>query len=80
MDNPMKALEVVLLRKDIDNLEKRLQTDLVSVKHEIERVYDLNKWLLGFMITIALSILGIAVPIGFRHKKPNETVTPSEAD
>ena len=68
LDNPSKALEVTLLRKDLENLQKNYQSDLISLRREAERVYDLTKWFLGLMFTIALSIIGLAVSIFLKGK------------
>jgi hypothetical protein len=47
MQNPAKALEVPLLRRDLDNLKDSQQSTFLTLKDGIDRVYDLNKWLLG---------------------------------
>ena len=59
--NPAKALAVPILRKDLDNTEKSLRSELAQTRLEIERMYDQNKWFIGLMFTIALSVLGMAV-------------------
>lgn len=59
--DPEKALSLPLLRKDVDSLESAHQEDLNAVREEVERVYDLNKWFIGLMITIALSVWGLAI-------------------
>lgn len=57
--SPAKALEIPLLQRDLENLRLTQQSNLVAVKDGVDRLYDLNKWLLGAMaisvITLALS-------------------------
>jgi hypothetical protein len=59
--DPAKALAIPILRKDLDNTEKNLRAELLQTKSEIDRIYDQNKWFLGLMFTMALSVLGMAV-------------------
>ena len=66
--NPSKALSVPILRKDLDNTEKYLHAELAQTKAEIDRIYDQNKWFIGLMFTIALSVLGLAVSSFFNRK------------
>lgn len=40
---------------------KVMKGDLVGTRREIERVYDLSKWFIGLMATMAVGILGLAV-------------------
>jgi len=56
--NPGKAIEVPLLRKDLDNLKDAQQQNALALKQGVDQVYDLNKWLLGAM---AVSIVTLAV-------------------
>ncbi len=66
--DPSKALAVPILRKDLDNAEKSLRAELTQTKSEIDRIYDQNKWFIGLMFTIALSVLGMAVSSAFNRK------------
>lgn len=58
--DPAKALAVPILRKDLDNTREAFKSDLAQARSEIAQVYDLNKWFIGLMITIAISVLGLA--------------------
>jgi hypothetical protein len=58
LEKPAKALEMPLFRRDLDNLKDAQQIALVSVKENVDRIYDLNKWLLG---ALAVSIVTLAV-------------------
>ncbi|WP_200627461.1 type I restriction enzyme HsdR N-terminal domain-containing protein [Stutzerimonas balearica] len=66
--NPSKALAVPILRKDLDNNEKNLKAELSQTRAEIDRMYDQNKWFIGLMFTIALSVLGMAASSFFNKK------------
>lgn len=66
--DPAKALAVPILRKDLDNVEKNLKAELHQTRLEIDRMYDQNKWFIGLMFTIALSVLGMAAS-SFLNKK-----------
>ncbi|MEZ9392158.1 type I restriction enzyme HsdR N-terminal domain-containing protein [Vibrio splendidus] len=65
--NPAKALSVPILRKDLDNTEKSLRAELLQTRAEIDRMYDQNKWFIGLMFTIALSVLGMAASSFFNR-------------
>lgn len=58
--DPAKTLAVPLLRKDLDNTRDNFKTNLDHTKSEIDRIYDQNKWFIGLMFTIAISVLGMA--------------------
>jgi hypothetical protein len=59
LTSPAKALEIPLLQRDVENLRSTQQANLLAVKEGVDRLYDINKWLLGAMaisiITLALS-------------------------
>lgn len=66
--NPEKALAVPILRKDLENIEQTLHSELIQAKAEINRVYEQNKWFIGIMFTVALSVLAMAVS-SFNNRK-----------
>lgn len=59
LTNPAKALEIPLLQRDLENVKAQQQVSVLTMKESIDRIYDLNKWLLGAMavsiVTLALS-------------------------
>lgn len=67
LESPAKALEMPLLRRDLDNVKEAQQAAVVSLKESVDRVYDLNKWLLGAM---AVSVVTLAAG---NLLKPKET-------
>ncbi len=66
--SPIKALAVPILRKDLDNAQEVFKSEIVQTRSEINRIYDQNKWFIGLMFTIALSVLGMAIS-NFMGKK-----------
>jgi len=58
LQSPSKALELPLLKRDIDTIKESQQSGLAALKDSVDRIYDLNKWLLGAM---AVSIVTLAV-------------------
>jgi hypothetical protein len=69
LNNPIKAIEVPLLRKDLDNLKDSQQQNLLALKQGVDQVYDLNKWLLGAM---AVSILTLAISNFLKGKEKDK--------
>lgn len=67
--DPTKALAIPMLRKDLTNAEKSIKSELMQTKAEIDRMYDQNKWFIGLMFTIALSVLGMAASSFFSRKE-----------
>jgi hypothetical protein len=66
LTNPAKALEVPLLQRDLENLKTAQQANILAVKEGVDRVYDLNKWLLGAM---AVSIVTLAIGTFLKSKE-----------
>jgi hypothetical protein len=49
LDDPTKALEMTLLKKDMDNVDQ-----------EVDRLDNWNKWIFGLMFTLVLAVLSLA--------------------
>jgi glutamine synthetase type III len=58
LSNPSKALEVPLLQRDLDSIKTAQQTNIIAFKDSVDRIYDLNKWLVGAM---AISVITLAI-------------------
>jgi chromosome segregation ATPase len=54
--DPAKALQVPLLRRDVDSNQLANQAALIAVRQDIDRQYDLMKWILG---TFAVGVIGL---------------------
>jgi hypothetical protein len=71
LQNPEKALSVPLLRQDLDNMKSVYRADTLAAGKQIDRVYDMSKWFLGLMGTMAVGLLGLTV--GFLWRTRNNT-------
>ncbi|MFA5835296.1 MAG: hypothetical protein WDA22_17585 [Bacteroidota bacterium] len=69
--DPTKAIDMILFQKELQALKATNQTDILLVRQEIDRIYDLNKWLVGLMFTMAIGILSLAIGNIFRPKNTN---------
>jgi hypothetical protein len=69
---PQKALELPLLKRDLQAFQQQFEHDLNGVKAENERVYDLMKWLVGLMALVSLSLVGAAISNVFKREQPRE--------
>lgn len=58
LNNPARALELPLLRNDLDNAREVNAQSLTAIRASVDQIYDLNKWLLGGM---AIGIIALAV-------------------
>lgn len=54
VENPSRALALTLLSRDMENLK-------ASYQNEISRLYDLGKWFLGLMFTMAIGLFTLAI-------------------
>jgi len=72
LQNPGKALEIPLLQRDLENLRTTQQANLQAVKEGVDRLYDINKWLLGAM---AISIITLALS---NFLRPRDTAVTKE--
>jgi len=68
LESPGKALALPLLSKEIDSLKTNYKSERVDTDAEIARIYDQNKWFIGLMFTMAVSVLGLAISNLFQGK------------
>lgn len=66
--DPIKAVSIPLIRKDLDNLIKTSENEISKTREDISQVYDLGKWAIGLIATIALGVLGMAIN-SFENRK-----------
>jgi hypothetical protein len=57
LDNPEKAISVPLLKIEIQNQKDQNEKEIKSIKDDIARVYDINKWIIGLVFTMLVSII-----------------------
>lgn len=56
--DPSKSLAIPILRKDMDHMEKLMMNELNRTNAEFGRFFDILKWLIGSIFTLAITILG----------------------
>ena len=71
-DDVEKALSVALLRKDLEAIKSNHEELLDSTGRSVDRVYDQNKWFLGLMATMSLSVVGLTFSVFSSRRKENE--------
>jgi hypothetical protein len=55
--SPEKAVTIPLLTKDLDDFKTSSQHDIDSLRAEMLRGYELNKWLIGLMLAAVFGIV-----------------------
>ena len=63
--DPNKALELPLIRRDLEALEERQAVSIEATRRSVEQVYDLSKWLIG---ALAVGVLSLALNTLLRRK------------
>ena len=72
LQDPPKALEMPLFRNQLDSMKTGYQSEILSVKQEIAQVYDLSKWFIGLMCTMAMGIVGLAITNFLKSSKKDD--------
>lgn len=72
LEDPAKALEMPLLRNDFDHLKESYEADALALRDEVSRIYDLNKWFIGLMFSMAIGIIGLAITNFIKSPKKDE--------
>ena len=57
IENPEKSLTIPLLNKDIENIKKENDLQIELIKDKVETVVDLNKWILGLIFSLLITIV-----------------------
>jgi ABC-type proline/glycine betaine transport system permease subunit len=57
IENPEKSLTILLLNKDIENIKKENELQIELIKDKVETVVDLNKWILGLIFSLLITIV-----------------------
>ena len=74
MADPAKALQVPLIQRDLEALKSAQQIASAQTKDSVDRIYDLNKWLLGGM---AISVMTLAIS-SFLRGRPSSAGSTDE--
>lgn len=61
VETPEKALSVPLLRRDVTALSDTYKADQQSLRSDVERLYTIIIWLLGTVMAVAISVIGVVV-------------------
>jgi hypothetical protein len=70
--SPERALTIPLLKKDLEDFKTSSQHDTDSLRAEMLRGYDLNKWLIGLMLAAIIGvIINNAMQPRFTQHKPH---------
>lgn len=67
-DNPEKAMSIPLMRRDIEDMKTNQVQAADGLKREVDRLYDLNKWIIG---GLAAGVLGLLVREIFGRRERN---------
>jgi hypothetical protein len=70
--DPAKALELPLLRKDLELLRERQDLEVTALRQELGRMYELNKWFIGLMCTMAIGVITLAVSNVLKANAPGQ--------
>lgn len=57
IENPEKSLTIPLLNKDIEILKRENDLQIELIKDKVETVVDLNKWILGLIFSLLITIV-----------------------
>jgi hypothetical protein len=70
-ESPEKALSIPLIRKDLSQSEKRIEEIHGIMKADIDRLYDQNRWILGGIGTVLVTVIAGAAGIIFKTSGKN---------
>lgn len=73
-DNPERALSIPLLRRDIDELTRTVETYRVSAKADSDRLWGQQNTILQGIGALLLAVAVAAVTILYRAIKPSDSV------
>ena len=57
LENPEKSLTIPLLKKDIENIKSDNSVKIELVRDKVETVVDLNKWILGLIFSLLITLV-----------------------
>jgi hypothetical protein len=66
VSNPVKALEMSILQRDLETIKATQQSSLTAVKATVDRISSLTKWALAAM---ALCIVLLAASVSLKSKE-----------
>jgi hypothetical protein len=69
LDNPEKAISIPLLNQKMEDQKNQQIKENQYLKDEIARVYDINKWIIGLVIGMLVSIIILNISNLIKNKK-----------
>lgn len=69
LEDPEKAVSIPLLKSDIEHLKEQNQNDIKVMREEIAKAYDTNKWIIGLVSTMLVSIIALNISNLLAKKK-----------
>ncbi|RDS80959.1 hypothetical protein [Dyella psychrodurans] len=72
-ESPEKALSIPLLRKDVEDTSKRLGDYRDATRADIDRLYELQKWILGGIGVFLLTAIGWAASMIYKSLPGNKS-------
>ena len=61
-----------MLRRELQELKAANEGTAAAVSREVDRVYDLTKWLFGLFLTLALGILTLVATVALKSGRKGE--------
>lgn len=68
LEDPSKAVSIVLLKKEIDNLRTNYEKDILILSNSVNSVFNQSKWFLGIIALMAINFLVITIRIFWKPK------------
>lgn len=80
LQDPEGALEVARLRMELGTLEERQATTTDALEADVARMYDFNKWFILLMLTMAGTLVAVAVSMysALRGERRGPAAVPTE--
>jgi len=75
--SPDKALELPFMRRDLQEIRSVQAEASASLRREVDRIYDFNKWLFG---GISLTLVGLGLQSFLAARSGKTTPPPAKAD
>jgi len=61
IDSPEEILALPLVKRDLTSFRNEYESEISSLRSEIQRVYDLTKWFIGLLFALAVGLLSLGL-------------------
>lgn len=75
LSDPAKALDVVLIRRDLESVKEVNSANLAAIEQDVDRIYDLSKWIIGLMFTMSLGVFSLAAANVFKERRRDDAAS-----